>query len=86
MNPTEAFGALAVGARGLKLFPAELASPAALKALFAVLPQDTKMLPVGGVTPDNMVQWRAAGARGFGIGSVFYEPSKVASAVGPSAT
>ena len=32
-TPTEAFGALAAGAHGLKLFPAEAASPAVLKAL-----------------------------------------------------
>lgn len=86
LTPTEAFGALAAGAHGLKLFPAELASPAALKALLAVLPQGTKMLPVGGVAPTNMASWRAAGAHGFGIGSALYKPGKPASAVGQSAT
>ncbi len=86
LTPTEAFAALAAGAHGLKLFPAELASPAALKALLAVLPQGTKMLPVGGVTPHNMAHWRAAGAHGFGIGSALYKPGKAASAVAQSAT
>ena len=81
MTPTEAFGALAAGATGLKLFPAELASPAVVKALLAVLPAGTPVMPVGGITPANMAEWRAAGAVGFGIGSALYKPSKQASAV-----
>ena len=35
ITPTEAFAALESGAHGLKLFPAELASPAAVKAVLA---------------------------------------------------
>jgi 2-dehydro-3-deoxyphosphogalactonate aldolase len=81
MTPTEAFGALASGATGLKLFPAELASPAVVKALLAVLPKGTPVMPVGGITPSNMDEWRAAGAAGFGIGSALYKPGKQASAV-----
>ncbi|RIX74564.1 2-dehydro-3-deoxy-6-phosphogalactonate aldolase [Acidovorax cavernicola] len=81
MTPTEAFGALAAGATGLKLFPAELASPAVVKALLAVLPAGTPVMPVGGIAPDNMGAWRAAGAAGFGIGSSLYKPGKSAAAV-----
>jgi len=81
MTPTEAFGALAAGATGLKLFPAELASPAVVKALLAVLPAGTPVMPVGGITPLNMAEWRAAGAAGFGIGSALYKPGKQAPAV-----
>ena len=81
MTPTEAFGALAAGATGLKLFPAELASPAVVKALLAVLPAGTPVMPVGGISPTNMAEWRAAGATGFGIGSALYKPGKQASAV-----
>ena len=81
MTPTEAFGALAAGATGLKLFPAELASPAVVKALLAVLPKATPLMPVGGITPDNMDAWRAAGSAGFGIGSALYKPGKSAAAV-----
>ena len=81
MTPTEAFGALAAGATGLKLFPAELASPAVVKALLAVLPAGTPVMPVGGIAPDNMGSWRAAGAAGFGIGSSLYKPGKTAAAV-----
>ncbi|MFH0133375.1 2-dehydro-3-deoxy-6-phosphogalactonate aldolase [Variovorax sp. VaC1] len=81
MTPTEAFGALAAGATGLKLFPAELASPAVVKALLAVLPSGTPVMPVGGIAPANMAVWRAAGAAGFGIGSALYKPGKQATAV-----
>lgn len=81
MTPTEAFGALAAGATGLKLFPAELASPAVVKALLAVLPKGTPLMPVGGITPANMGAWRDAGATGFGIGSALYKPGKSAAAV-----
>jgi 2-dehydro-3-deoxyphosphogalactonate aldolase len=71
---SEAFAALDAGAHGLKLFPAEMIPPAAVKALRAVLPPQTLLLPVGGVTPTNMAVYRAAGADGFGIGSALYKP------------
>lgn len=71
---TEAFAALDAGATALKLFPAEMISPSAVKALRAVLPRDTLVLPVGGITIGNMNAYRAAGANGFGIGSALYQP------------
>jgi 2-dehydro-3-deoxyphosphogalactonate aldolase len=73
-TPTEAFAALAAGADGLKLFPADQLSPEALKSWRAVLPKELPVLPVGGITPDNMAPWLAAGAQGFGIGSALYAP------------
>lgn len=82
---TEAFAALAAGATGLKLFPAEMIPPAGVKALRAVLPRDTLVLPVGGVTPDNMAAYRTAGADGFGIGSALYKPGATAAQVERSA-
>ncbi len=75
-TPTEAFAALDAGAHGLKLFPAEMMSPATVKALRAVLPQDVTLMPVGGITPDNMAAYRAAGAAGFGLGSALYAPGR----------
>ncbi|TAJ24586.1 MAG: 2-dehydro-3-deoxy-6-phosphogalactonate aldolase [Reyranella sp.] len=81
MTPTEAFAALAAGAHGLKLFPAEIASPAVVKALLAVLPKGTKIVPVGGVGADNLGPWRAAGAAGFGLGSSLYKPGDDAATV-----
>ena len=74
LTPAEAFALLRAGADALKLFPAEAASPAVLKALLAVLPKDTAILPVGGIEASSMAPWRAAGAAGFGIGSAIYRP------------
>lgn len=71
---SEAFAALEAGATALKLFPAEGANPAVLKAIRAVLPIGVRVLPVGGITPGNMAPWREAGAAGFGIGSALYSP------------
>jgi 2-dehydro-3-deoxyphosphogalactonate aldolase len=73
-TPTEAFAMLDAGADALKLFPAEGASPAMLRAMRAVLPPGTMMLPVGGIDASNIAPWRAAGAAGFGIGSAIYKP------------
>lgn len=84
-TPSEAFAALGAGATALKLFPAEGASPAVLKAMRAVLPRDTRILPVGGVAPDTMAPWRAAGAAGFGLGSALYKPGMSAAEVGANA-
>lgn len=84
-TPTEAFAALKAGADALKLFPAEGASPTVLKAMRAVLPKETAVLPVGGIAPDTMGPWRAAGAAGFGLGSALYKPGDSAEAVAAQA-
>lgn len=84
-TPTEAFAALKAGADALKLFPAEGASPPVLKAMRAVLPKETAVLPVGGIAPDTMGPWRAAGAAGFGLGSALYKPGDSAEAVAAQA-
>jgi 2-dehydro-3-deoxyphosphogalactonate aldolase len=82
LSASEAFAALAAGAAGLKLFPAEMVPPAAVKALRAVLDPATVVLPVGGISLDNMRAYRDAGASGFGIGSSLYKPGRDAQAVG----
>jgi len=74
-TPTEAFAALAAGADALKAFPAEMISPAAVKAMGAVLPKGTRILPVGGITPESMAPYYAAGAAGFGLGSALFKPT-----------
>ena len=78
---TEAFAALAAGADGLKMFPAEQLSPAVLKAWRAVLPKDTLVFPVGGIRPDNMAPYWEVGANGFGTGSNLYKPGAAPEAV-----
>lgn len=83
---TEAFAALKAGARVLKLFPSEIAGPAGLKALRAVLPAGQRLYAVGGVTPETLATWRAAGASGFGIGGALFKPGMTAAEVGARAT
>jgi 2-dehydro-3-deoxyphosphogalactonate aldolase len=80
-TPSEAFDALDAGATALKLFPAEGSSPAELKAMRAVLPRDVRVLPVGGITPENLAPWLKAGAAGFGLGSALYTPGSTPDAV-----
>lgn len=73
-TPTEAFAALAEGADVLKMFPAEQMGPAVVKAWLAVLPAGTLLIPVGGITPDNMQVFVDAGVSGFGLGSGLFKP------------
>ena len=75
-TPSEAFTAIDAGADALKLFPADTAGPATLKAMKAVLPPATPVFPVGGVEPGNVAAWRTAGADGFGLGSGLYKPGR----------
>jgi 2-dehydro-3-deoxyphosphogalactonate aldolase len=84
-TPGEAFALLAAGADALKLFPAEAASPAVLRALLAVLPKGTMVLPVGGMDGVTIPAWREAGAAGFGIGSALYRPGDTPQAVAAKA-
>jgi 2-dehydro-3-deoxyphosphogalactonate aldolase len=85
LSASEAFAALAAGAVGLKLFPAEMIPPLAVKALRAVLDPATVVLPVGGISLANMQAYRDAGANGFGIGSSLYKPGMSAEDVGEAA-
>jgi 2-dehydro-3-deoxyphosphogalactonate aldolase len=85
LSASEAFSALEAGAVALKLFPAEMIPPAAVKALRAVLAPATRLLPVGGIGLDNMQAYRSAGADGFGIGSSLYKPGSSVPEVAASA-
>jgi 2-dehydro-3-deoxyphosphogalactonate aldolase len=84
-TPSEAFRAIALGAHGLKLFPAEMISPAVVKSMRAVLPGHIKLIPVGGMGTHNMANYRKSGASGFGIGAALFAPGKSVQAVGESA-
>ena len=75
-TPSEAFAAIRAGATALKLFPAEGATPALLKAHLAVIPRELPLLVVGGIKPDNMRPWLDAGAIGFGLGGGLYKPGQ----------
>ena len=73
-NPTEAFALVQAGADAIKLFPAEVLGPPMLKAMLAVLPKSTIVIPVGGVDAPQVAPWLAAGAVGLGAGSSIYKP------------
>jgi 2-dehydro-3-deoxyphosphogalactonate aldolase len=84
-TPTEAFNAIGAGAHALKIFPAEMVGPSGLKAMKAVLPPEMPLWPVGGIKPETMASWLAAGATGFGIGGALFTPGLSAAEVGTRA-
>lgn len=75
-TPSEMFAAIDLGAHALKLFPGEMIGPPVVKALRAVAPSTARLVPVGGVTPDKMAPYLAAGADGFGLGSALFKPGE----------
>jgi len=80
-TPSEGFAALKAGAHAIKLFPAEAATPAVVRAQRAVLPKDVPLLIVGGVKAEDVGKWFDAGANGFGLGSALYKPGQTPEAV-----
>ena len=82
-TPTEAWRH--AGADVLKMFPAEQLGPVVLKAWRAVLRPPVALVPVGGITPDNLSTYAQAGASGFGLGSALYKPGQTAAETGQRA-
>jgi len=72
---TEAFTAIAAGATELKLFPAATYGSRHLKALKSVLPKHVRVFPVGGIGAQDIAEWLASGADGFGFGSELFTPA-----------
>jgi 2-dehydro-3-deoxyphosphogalactonate aldolase len=64
------------------MFPAEQLGPNVVKAWRAVIPPEVALLPVGGITPENLATFASAGASGFGLGSALYKPGLSAEQVG----
>jgi 2-dehydro-3-deoxyphosphogalactonate aldolase len=81
----EAFAAVQAGAHGLKLFPAEMITPGVLKAWRTVFPAETLLLPVSGITMNNLEAYLQAGANGFGVGSALYQPGMTSARVAENA-
>jgi 2-dehydro-3-deoxyphosphogalactonate aldolase len=73
MTPSEAFSAIIAGADGLKLFPSEMITPSAIRAMKVVLPQDMPLIAVGGITPEKLLAYYQAGCMGFGLGSALFK-------------
>jgi 2-dehydro-3-deoxyphosphogluconate aldolase/(4S)-4-hydroxy-2-oxoglutarate aldolase len=67
LTPSEVMAAIEYGADVVKIFPASLGGPAFLKALGGPFP-NVAFLPTGGVTPENLDDWFAAGAIAVGAG------------------
>ena len=76
VTPSDIFTAIAAGANGVKIFPAEMVPPAAVKAMRAVLPTGLPVIVVGGIHAGNMGEYLRAGATGFGMGGAVFKPSK----------
>ncbi len=68
MTPTEIANTVNAGADFVKLFPAEFLGPKYVKTVNAPLPQ-AEIVPTGGVNPDNVKDWLAAGCHAVGVGS-----------------
>lgn len=82
VTPSEAFQAIAAGARRIKLFPAVALGPNYLKAIREVLPRDIRVWGVGGTGADNIGEWLAAGAEGIGVGGALYRPGDSVDSIG----
>lgn len=80
-TPAEGFALLHAGADGLKLFPSDVLGIPMLKALQAVLPAKTIVIPVGGVDAERILPWMKAGAGGVGVGSSIYKPGDSLAAI-----
>ena len=76
-TPTEALRAHQMGADVVKVFPSEVLGPAFIKGVLAPMPF-LKLMPTGGVTPDNVGDWLRAGAIAVGLGSALADPKLVA--------
>ena len=78
LTPTEVRAALAAGADVVKVFPASsVGGPAHIRALRSVLP-DVAFCPTGGVEPDNVAAYLAAGAAFVGIGGALVDEKRIA--------
>lgn len=82
MTPSEAFAAIAAGARRIKLFPAARLGPAYVKAVKDVLPKHVGVWAVGGTGADTIGEWLAGGCEGIGVGGALYRPGDDAALVG----
>ncbi|MGV1751253.1 2-dehydro-3-deoxy-6-phosphogalactonate aldolase [Agrobacterium sp. CG674] len=78
LTPTEALLALKAGATGLKFFPASVLGPSGLNAIRAILPKDTLVAAVGGVSDKNFTDYTSIGITAFGLGTSLYKPGMTA--------
>jgi 2-dehydro-3-deoxyphosphogluconate aldolase/(4S)-4-hydroxy-2-oxoglutarate aldolase len=77
ITPTEMLAAHDAGADVVKLFPADIFGPGYIKSVLAPMPF-LRLMPTGGVTPDNVGSWLKAGAVAVGLGGALVDPALVA--------
>ncbi|MBB5874476.1 2-dehydro-3-deoxyphosphogluconate aldolase/(4S)-4-hydroxy-2-oxoglutarate aldolase [Allocatelliglobosispora scoriae] len=77
-SPTEIETASEAGAALVKVFPAGAMGPSYVRELLAPMPE-LKLAPTGGVTPDLVGAYAAAGAVAVGVGSALVSAALVAS-------
>jgi 2-dehydro-3-deoxyphosphogluconate aldolase/(4S)-4-hydroxy-2-oxoglutarate aldolase len=76
LTPTEVFTAWTNGADLVKIFPAEFGGAAYLKAIKAPLNQ-VRLMPTGGVRPENIGELIASGAEAFGVGTPLFAKERM---------
>lgn len=84
-TPTDAFLALRLGASALKFFPASVLGTGGISAIRAVLPKETQVGVVGGVSEADFAAYAKVGVQLFGLGSSLYKPGMSAADVGARA-
>lgn len=78
MTPSEVRGALAAGADVIKVFPAaSLGGAAHIRALASVFP-GVAFCPTGGIAPDQVGAYLAAGAAFVGMGGAIMDERRIA--------
>ncbi|MFL5538630.1 MAG: bifunctional 4-hydroxy-2-oxoglutarate aldolase/2-dehydro-3-deoxy-phosphogluconate aldolase [Longimicrobiaceae bacterium] len=76
-TPTEILAAHLAGADAVKVFPADTLGPPFIRAVLGPMPF-LKLVPTGGVTPENVGDWLRAGAVAVGLGGALVDPRRVA--------
>ncbi len=76
-TPTEILRAHEAGADLVKVFPSDALGPSFIKGVLAPMPF-LRLVPTGGVTPENAGAWIRAGAAAVGLGSALVDPALVA--------
>ena len=79
LTPSEVMVALDLGVDVVKIFPASLGGPSYLGALRGPFP-GAPLMPTGGVNPDNLADWFAAGAVAVGAGGDLANSASIAAA------
>jgi 2-dehydro-3-deoxyphosphogluconate aldolase/(4S)-4-hydroxy-2-oxoglutarate aldolase len=76
-TPTEVWHAWQLGADRVKVFPADAFGPSYLRSLRGPL-DSVRLVPTGGVTVENIADYLAAGADGFGVGGPLFDRQRLA--------